>query len=57
MILEVFGPAGMIDLTCQPRGCVLERPSLEIRSNVPITVEVVWEGGTDIINVEPQVSG
>jgi hypothetical protein len=43
----------MLDLGCRPRASALERPTLEIRSNVPITVDVVWEGGADILNVEP----
>jgi hypothetical protein len=48
-----FGAAGTLDLACGPRASARERPSVNIRSNVPITVEVVWEGGTDILNVEP----
>ena len=51
-----FGPAGVLDLECPARTSVLDRPSIEIRSNVPLTVEVVWEGGAETLNVE-QASG
>jgi hypothetical protein len=47
-----FGSTGMLDLKCNARKSRLERPLIEIHSNVPFTLEVIWEGGTDIVNIE-----
>jgi hypothetical protein len=46
-----FGPAGVLDLKCRQRKSGLDRPSIEIRSNVPLTLDVVWEGGAETLNV------
>jgi len=51
-----FGAAGVLDLECPARESVHDRPSIKIRSNVPLTLNVVWEGGAETLNV-PQVSG
>ena len=48
-------PNGLLDLKCHPRNSRLDRPSIEIHSNVPLTVEVIWEGGTDTLNVEKEL--
>jgi hypothetical protein len=50
-----FGPAGMLDLKCNARNSPLDRPSFEIHSNIPFTLEVIWEGGTNTLNVEKDV--
>ena len=42
-----FGLTGMLDLKCNSRNSRLDRPSIEIHSNIPLTLEVIWEGGTD----------
>ena len=49
-----FGSSGMLDLRCQQRQSALERPAIEIHSNVALTLELVWEGGTDTVNVEQE---
>jgi len=46
-----LGPTGMVDLYCRPRNSGLDKPSIEIHSNVPFTLEMIWEGGTDILNI------
>jgi hypothetical protein len=49
-----FGSAGMLDLKCSSRSSRFDRPSIEIHSNVPLTLEVIWKGGTDIVNIEKE---
>ena len=47
-----LGPTGMLDLKCNARNSPIDRPSFEIHSNIPFTMEVIWEGGTYTLNVE-----
>jgi hypothetical protein len=49
-----FGSNGMLDLKCKSRNSRLDRPSIEIHSNLPLTLDVIWEGGTYIVNVEKE---
>jgi Trehalase len=49
-----FGMDGMLDLKCNRRISQDDRPSIEIHSNVPLTLEVIWKGGTEIINIEKE---
>jgi hypothetical protein len=47
-----FGSTGMLDLKCNARKSLPDPPSIEIHSNIPLTLEVLWEGGTYTLNVE-----
>jgi len=47
-----FGLTGTLDLKCYPRKSQRDRPSIEIHSNVPLTLEMMWEGGRDTFNVD-----
>ncbi len=47
-----FGTAGRLDLKCLPRKSQLDRPQLELHADVPFTLELIWEGGRDIIPIE-----
>jgi hypothetical protein len=47
-----FGQNGILDLKCHTRKSPLERPRLEIHSNVPLAVELIWEGGRETLIVE-----
>ena len=47
-----FGSTGMLDLMCISRNSPLDSPSFEIHSNIPFTLDVIWEGGTKTLNVE-----
>ncbi len=49
-----FGPVGMLDLICHARRSRLERPLIEIHSNVPLKLEMIWEGGREIINIKKE---
>jgi hypothetical protein len=47
-----FGLSGRLDLRCSPRLSPLERPQVEIHTDVPMTLELVWEGGKDTVKIE-----
>ena len=47
-----FGSNGLVDLMCTSRNSRLDQPSIEIHSNIPFTLEVIWEGGTASFNIE-----
>jgi hypothetical protein len=49
-----FGSDGVLDLKCNRRISQDDRPSIEIHSNVPLTLEVIWKGGMDIVNIEKE---
>jgi hypothetical protein len=46
-----FGQHGVLDLACARRATAQEKPTVEIESNVPLTLEIRWEGGVDSIRV------
>ena len=50
-----FGSNGLLDLKCNRRNSQLDRPSIEIHSNIPLTLDVIWEGGTYTLNVEKEL--
>jgi hypothetical protein len=47
-----FGLNGLLDLKCNRRNSQLERPWIEIHSTIPLTLNVIWEGGTESVNVQ-----
>lgn len=49
-----FGPTGMVDLKCKSRSSQCDQPSIEIHSNVPLTLELIWEGGVKTIKIEEE---
>ena len=49
-----FGATGLLDLACRARPSALDRPVLEIRSSVPVTLDVIWEGGAETIQITPE---
>jgi hypothetical protein len=49
-----FGLHGIVDLICASRVSRLDRPSIDIHSNVPLSLQVIWEGGTDILKIEKE---
>lgn len=49
-----FGSTGLLDIKCNSRISRLDRPSIEIHSNLPLTLEVIWEGGTYSVNIEKE---
>jgi hypothetical protein len=50
-----FGQNGVVDLACARRATAREKPAVTIRSNVPLTLEIGWEGGLETIDVKGQV--
>jgi len=49
-----FGSNGLMDLKCHARRSPDDRPSIEIHSNIPFTLQVIWKGGTDILYIEKE---
>jgi hypothetical protein len=49
-----FGANGLLDLKCNSRKSPHDRPSIEIHSNIPLTLEIMWEGGTELLEVDKE---
>jgi len=49
-----FGSNGVLELKCHARSSQDDRPSIEIHSNIPFTLQVIWKGGTDILYIEKE---
>lgn len=47
-----FGLNGLLDLKCNRRNSQLDRPLIEVHSDIPLTLKVIWEGGTETVNIE-----
>ncbi|MEK7767444.1 MAG: glycoside hydrolase, partial [bacterium] len=41
-----FGRSGSLDLVCHARASLREAPRIEARSSVPLTLRVIWAGGS-----------
>jgi hypothetical protein len=42
-----FGENGRLDLHCEARSSAQEKPVIQVKSNLPVTLEIYWEGGTE----------
>ena len=42
-----FGTQGELTLMCEKRNCVEEKPIITVESNVPLTVEIIWNNGKE----------
>jgi glycogen debranching enzyme len=47
-----FGTRGLLDLKCYARESVLEKPMIEIRSNVPVKLKIHWAGGEGEVEIK-----
>ncbi len=47
-----FGARGVLDLKCSARESALEKPIIEIRSNVPVKLRVHWAGGEGEVEIK-----
>jgi hypothetical protein len=48
-----FGADGLIDLRCAARSDARHRPSITVRSSVPLTIDLRWAGGRERIAISP----
>jgi hypothetical protein len=48
-----FGSQGLLDIHCAERHSSTERPDIQIHANIPITLELLWEGGSEAIQIQP----
>ena len=44
-----------VELVCESRSTLEEKPCVTIKSDRPITVELVWQGGAETITVKPEI--
>lgn len=47
-----LGTDGIVDLVCEQRGSKDDEPEVTVKSNIPVTVEVIWTNGTKIIKAD-----
>lgn len=47
-----FGKTGTLDLTCRSRKSAEDHPVVEVRSNIPLQVEVTWNGNVEIMKID-----
>lgn len=48
-----IGATGKLNLSCPKRARPTDRPDVSITSNVPLDVELRWNGGNDILTIQP----
>jgi glycogen debranching enzyme len=48
-----IGKEGLLSLKCAPRANQNQRPSIEINSNVKLTLNLTWKGGAETVDVKP----
>jgi hypothetical protein len=48
-----FGAEGTLELRCAERSSQEEKPRIEVKTNVPLQIELVWAGGREVVGVEP----
>ena len=46
-----FGEDGVLSFGCKARSSKTDKPCVEITSNIPVTVELVWDGGSQTLSV------
>ena len=46
-----FGEDGVLSFECKARRSKTDKPCVEITSNIPVTVELVWDGGSETLSV------
>ncbi len=49
-----FGVDGVLDLMCETRGSIDEKPQISVKSNVPVSLEIIWDGGSETLDVKPE---
>lgn len=46
-----FGKNGMLDLICEERADSTEKPRVAVKSNIPVTLELIWDGGSETLEI------
>lgn len=49
-----YGAAGQLSLQCARREKPTDRPNITVTSNVPLEVDLRWQGGRELIPIEPR---
>jgi hypothetical protein len=42
-----FGEGGLLDLRCETRTSTTDKPVIHAQANLPLTLEILWEGGSE----------
>jgi len=50
-----FGKNGSLSLRCAARENQKERPRLQVKSNMPVEIDLRWAGGRDVVRADPSV--
>jgi hypothetical protein len=48
-----FGKDGVVSLYSKARKKVTDEPKIKVNSNVPVKVNIIWGGGSKVIDVKP----
>jgi hypothetical protein len=48
-----FGKNGLLSLRCIARQNSTERPQIEVESNIPLTLRLLWNGQTEVFHLVP----
>jgi len=48
-----FGSQGLLDIHCDERHLSAEKPKIQVHANIPFTLELKWEGGSETIQIQP----
>jgi hypothetical protein len=49
-----FGREGLLDLECAGRKSEFERPQIRVKTNIPLTLEILWAGGSTTLDCKPE---
>ena len=41
----------MLDLICEERADSAEKPRVAVKSNIPVTLELIWDGGSETLEI------
>lgn len=48
-----FGKDGVVSLHCKARKKMTDEPRIKVNANVPLKLNIIWEGGSKVIDVKP----
>jgi glycogen debranching enzyme len=50
-----IGPDGMLSLKCAARSSTKQHPTIEIKSNIELKLNLSWDGGSETVQINPSV--
>jgi len=46
-----FGKEGLLDMQCAARSAMTEKPAIQVQTNIPLNLEILWNGGSETIHL------